>query len=59
MDWRARLAEYDAAKLAQRRAERLLADEVEDRAAAVRQNGRGGEGCDGHQAYRMRGSNTA
>lgn len=28
MDWRTKLAEYDAAKLAQRRAERLLADAI-------------------------------
>ena len=41
------------------RAERLLAAEVEDRAAPARQDGSGGEGCDRHQVYRMRGSNTA
>ena len=40
-------------------AERLLADKLEDRAAAARQHGSGREGGDGHQVYRMRGSNTA
>ena len=42
-----------------RGAERLLAHELEDRATPARQDGSGGEGCDGHQVYRMRGSNTA
>jgi len=42
-----------------RGAERLLTDELENRAAAARQDVRGGEGGDRHHEYRMRGSNTA
>ena len=41
------------------RAERLLAAEIEDGAAPARQRGERREGCDRHQLYRMRGSNTA